>query len=94
MLVPQQSGDGAGSARHAGPAAGGWLPRVLGRSERGPVGARQRREVLALGLGAVSGVLLPAPALGRDDVVGGLDELLFGTPQAEVVAVSRVGSGR
>jgi hypothetical protein len=54
----------------------------------GTVGGPQRREVLALGLGAVSGVLLPVPAVGRDDVVGGLDELLFGAPRADVVAVS------
>jgi transcriptional regulator with XRE-family HTH domain len=71
-------------------------PRAPGQTveqgaERGPVGGPHRREVLVLGLGAVSGVLLPVPALGRDDVVGGLDELLFGAPRADVVAV---GTGR
>jgi transcriptional regulator with XRE-family HTH domain len=64
-------------------------PRAPGQTvEQGTGHGPQRREVLALGLGAVSGVLLPVPALGRDDVSSGLDELLFGTPRTDVPVVS------
>ncbi len=66
---------------------------VRRRRAPGPAGGAavggwpQRREVLALGVAAVGGVLLPVPALARDGVTGGLDKLLFGARRVEVAGV-------
>lgn len=65
-------------------------PITMGSVRADPGGGDQlnRREVLTTMLAAVGGVmLLPVPALAEHDITGGLDELLFGSPQTSVPGV-------
>ncbi len=51
-------------------------------------GAMQRRDFLAASAGAMASAALPVPAVGQQEITGGLDELLFGTRNAGTAPVT------